>query len=383
MRLNGHGQADGLLTLSELIVEEELCLNLRGRMEHCTNCSDTCPSGALSLTPDSVDLDQDKCTGCNSCLPSCGAGALRSTGFVPERFVRAVAGLNEVHLHCRGSSDEGGGIVVPCHGVLDTRLLVAARAEGVENVFIHGLNNCDSCSLGDARAHIESVCSDLQEWLGADAPVLDISPTNARQEDERHYQDQPHMSRRSFLRFGGAKTVSQAVDWLVPALEQGEEDEEALPFYQAELYPQRASQYQQVISVRADRIPWRSGASLPWKLRSVSDSCSGCLSCGERCPTGALLSRETNESRELSFDLALCTECMLCERICPEGAIVSSRFRTADLMESGRSLLLHMDQRICRQCNTPFIPDVAEGEICQVCSNEHDLDEEWLEMMSG
>lgn len=383
MRLNGHGQAEGLLTLSELIVEEELCLNLRGRVEHCTKCRDTCPSGALSLTSDSVDLDQDKCTGCNSCLPSCGAGALRSSGFVPERFIRAVAGNEKVHLHCRGSSDEGGGVVVPCHGALDARLLAAARAEGVESISIHGLDSCDSCSLGDARAHIESVTIDLQKWLGVEVPMLDCSPTSARQENERQYQDQPHLSRRSFLRFGGAKTVSQAVDWLVPALEQGEEDEEALPFYQTEVYPQRAAQYQQVLSVRADEVPWHAEVSLPWKLRSVSDRCSGCLSCGERCPTGALLARETNEVRELSFDVALCTDCTLCERICPEGAIVSKLFRTADLVESGRSLLLSMEQQLCSQCNTPFMPGVADGKICQVCSNEHDLDEEWIEMMSG
>ena len=191
------------------------------------------------------------------------------------------------------------------------------------------------------------------------------------------------MNRRSFLRFGGAKTVSKAVDWLVPALEQGEEDAEALPFYQAELYPQRAAPYQQVVSVRAEEVPWRAEVSLPWKQRSVSGRCSGCLSCGERCPTGALRSRETNEARELSFDVALCTDCALCERICPEGAIFSSRIRTSDLVVSGRSLLLHLEQRICRQCNTPFMPEVAEVEICQVCSNEQDLDEEWIEIMSG
>ena len=54
MRVNGHDQAGSILTLSELVIEEELCINLRGRMVHCTNCRDSCTSDALSLTADSV-----------------------------------------------------------------------------------------------------------------------------------------------------------------------------------------------------------------------------------------------------------------------------------------------------------------------------------------
>ncbi|MCW8904406.1 DUF362 domain-containing protein, partial [Sedimenticola sp.] len=85
MRMTTTEQTDGYLRLSEMIVEEELCINLRGRLEYCSRCRDVCPSDALRLSADAVDLDQQKCTGCNSCLPSCPAGALRSSGFVPER----------------------------------------------------------------------------------------------------------------------------------------------------------------------------------------------------------------------------------------------------------------------------------------------------------
>lgn len=383
MRLNGRDQADGLLTLSELLVDEELCINLRGRMEHCTNCRDTCPSDALTLTPDSVDLDTEKCTGCNSCLPSCAAGALRSTGFVPERFVAALAGQDEIHLHCRGSTDDGGGVVIPCHAVLDARLIAASRAEGVRSLSLHGLNNCDNCKIGDARAHVESVQLILQEWMGDEAPEIDRAPQVIKQKEELVYQDQPHMSRRAFLRFGGAKAITQAVDWMVPGMEQGEEDEEALPFYQAEDYPQRASQYQQVLVSRVDRVPWRKGTVLPWKTRTVSDNCSGCLSCGERCPTGALQASETKEGRQLSFEVTLCTDCTLCERICPEKAIISRSVESPESVCAERSLLFYLQQQLCRQCGTPFIPDAHGVGICPVCSNEQDLDEEWLEMLSG
>jgi len=383
MRVNARDQAGSFLSLSELVIEEELCINLRGRMEHCTNCKDTCPSDALTLTPDSIDVDAEKCTACNSCLPSCLAGALRSTGFVPERFILGIADQEEVHLHCRGSTADGGGIVIPCHAVLDARLLAAARADGVKTFSLHGLSNCENCKLGDARAHIDSVSSVLQEWMGIEAPFVDTSPQADDQAGVRQYQDQPHLSRRTFLRFGGAKAVTQAVDWLVPALGTNEEDEEALPFFQAEEYPQRASQYQQELLSRAGRVPWKEGTVLPWKTRTVSEQCSGCLSCGERCPTGALQALQTTEERQLSFDMAYCTDCGLCERICPENAMIATDINSLESLHSGRSVILHLQQYQCHQCGVSFIPDASETEICPVCSNEQDLDDAWLNMLSS
>lgn len=382
MRVNGRSPASRLLTLAELIVEEELCINLRGRMERCTACKDVCTSAALLLTMDSVDVDGEKCSGCNSCLPSCPAGALRSTGFVPERFLQALSGKDQAHLHCRGCDDEGGGIVIPCHRVLDTRLLASARAEGVKSLILHGLNHCEACKLGDARSHIETITARLEKWLGEEAPVLSNTP-QADKNEQRQYQDQPHMNRRDFLRFGGANTVTHAVDWMVPGLGEEEEDQEALPFFQADDYPQRAAQYQQLLVSRADRVPWRNEDALPWKVRTVSEDCNGCLSCGERCPTGALGTRLTSNLRLLSFDPALCTDCSLCQRVCPEKAIIVAKIESLSALHKGRSTLFYRQLQPCKQCGIPFDPIDAEDEICSICGNEQDLDEEWLGMLSG
>lgn len=383
MRLTGHEQATGFLTLSELIVEEELCTNLRGRMLDCTSCRDTCPSSALTLSADAVDLDDARCTGCNSCLPVCPAGALRSRGFVPERLVSALAGQARVDLHCRASTDKGGGIVIPCHSVLDARLVAAARAEGVSVLGLHGLGNCEQCSYGDAREAIRQVSETVTEWLGDAAPTMELNPDDTPPGVEREYQDQPHLSRRAFLRFGGAQAVTQAVDWVVPGLDPEEQDAEALPFYQSTVYPQRAVQYQAVLAGRAGRIPWDADAPLPWQLRPVNSSCSGCLACGQRCPTGALCATETNRVRELSFDPVLCTDCALCERICPEQAMVPRAAESPEEIGMGRSILFRLEQRPCSRCGTPFVPDGQQTDTCLVCSNEQELDEAWLDMLSG
>jgi ferredoxin len=382
MLLSAHEQTHGLPGLSELIVEEELCVNLRGRVVGCTNCQDVCPSDALSLSPDAVDLDQTKCTGCNSCLPSCPAGALRSIGFIPERFIAAMTGQERVDLHCRSSSGAGGGIVIPCHSVLDARLVSAARAEGVTTLALHGLSNCEQCRYGDARATVERLSQTVSKWLGDAAPTLDLSPVAVDQKTTRDYQDQPHLSRRTFLRFGGAQAIAQTAEWIVPGLGPEEEDAEALPFYQSSVYPQRAVQYQEVLAQRTDLVPWADGLPLPWQLRSVDANCSGCLACGERCPTGALIASDSGQARELSFDPALCTDCSLCERICPEEAMVLRTAVSLDEVNAGRSQLFLLQQRPCSSCGTPFVPTGPEIESCVVCSNEQELDEEWLDMLS-
>ncbi len=382
MKVEGRTQANGLLVLSELIVEEGFCINLRGRTEQCSACGDVCPSGAIALAVDAVDVDDEKCTGCNSCLPSCPAGALRSSGFVPERFLQAMGGKEAVHLHCRGSSDGGGGIVIPCHGVLDTRLLASARAEGVKSISLHGLDHCEACNMGDARAHIEALEVDLKIWLGEEAPKLDTAP-GVDKTEARRYQDQLHLSRRAFLRFSSANTVTQAVDWMVPGLSEEEQSEDLLPFFQAEEFPQRAAQYQQTLSSRVDRVPWRSGTRLPWQVRAVSGNCNGCLSCGERCPTGALQARSDAKVRLLSFDYLLCTNCKLCETICPEDAVIVTMIDETEVLPAGRSTLYYRKMRPCKWCGTPFDPGTADEDVCSICGNEQSLDEEWLGMLSS
>lgn len=385
MPLSDRHQAGKLLGLAELIVEEELCLNLRGRLMHCSACRDICPADALNLTPDSVDVDETRCTGCNSCLPSCPAGALRSTAFLPERFLQALNAGGLTDLHCRISEDGGGGVVIPCHAVLDARLLAAARGDGVTELRLHGLNHCEDCRHGDARAHIHSVITTLGQWLGEEAPYLDLDPPTGRHsgKDERDYQDQSHMNRRAFLRFGGAKSMTRAADWLLPGLSREEEDGEALPFYQTGGYAQRASAYQQALMARAERVPWREGQPLPFLRRQVGEACSACLSCGERCPTGALRASDSAESRRLSFDPAICTDCGLCERICPERAMNPGALRDISDLKAGRETLFLVSQQSCRQCGNPFLPTDIQSDLCPVCNNEQELDEAWLDMLSG
>jgi len=204
-----------LLEGRELLEEEALCLNLRGRIEHCDRCARACHSGAISPSVDALEVDHDKCTGCGACVPACPAGALHLTGFSPARFVQALARQTEVHVHCTESSDRRGGVVIPCFKLMDERLLASARADGVTTLHLHGLERCAQCHHGGALRQVARTRMRLKNQLGEAAPLVRPATADAvSPKGPRLRQDQPQLSRRDFFRLTGARAAEEAVRWL-------------------------------------------------------------------------------------------------------------------------------------------------------------------------
>jgi len=372
-----------LLQQSELILDEELCLNLRGRMEVCSACSDQCHSEALQLSVDAVDLDAERCTGCGGCVPVCPAGVMRMSGFSPVRFVQTAKGNESLHLHCSASQDGGGGVVIPCFKLLDARLVSALAGEGVQRVLLHGMSQCDGCNMGDARPAIEFLKSTLERWFGDESPLLIPAEQDSDQDTgERHLEDQPHMNRRNFLRLLGAKATAEASSWFCPTADSDEQEAALLPFFQADGQPQRPVVYQQLLADSIEALPWRQQQPLPWRSRVISEGCSACLVCAERCPTGALQALEQGLDRQVSFQPSLCTDCGLCQQLCPEASITSSELHLVADVRKARGLLMQRRARQCAGCGQPFMGD-SGAALCPVCSNEQDLDDEWLGMLEG
>ena len=46
----------------------------------CKTCLDTCPKGALSLTPEGISIDRSLCDGCGVCVEACPSTALEQLG---------------------------------------------------------------------------------------------------------------------------------------------------------------------------------------------------------------------------------------------------------------------------------------------------------------
>lgn len=383
MRVSNLARAAQLLEGTSLIIDEGLCLNLRARGVSCRRCRERCRAEALSLSADAVELDELACTHCGACIPACPTGVMRLSGFAPVRFLEGLAGQKEVHLHCGASADTGGGVVIPCHQALDARLLAAAFADGTERFVLHGMAGCGSCRQGDASAHVHELRKRLREWFADQAPSLEIArPGEASARGGRRRPGQAQMGRRGFLRLAGAQAVRGTASWLLP-VEEPEEAGETLPFYQADRRITRPVACQSLLAARAKRLPWTEGRALPWRSRTLADDCSACLVCAERCPTGALQASEDEHSRAITFEGALCTDCGLCEQLCPQQAVRPRPSLSVEEVGAPRMLLMHRAMRRCRHCGHGFVASTEPAQLCDICRNEQEIDDEWLAMLEG
>ncbi len=366
-----------------LLIDEGLCLNLRGRQALCHACSDSCASAALTLTPDQIALDESLCSACGACLPVCPTGALRLSGFVPRRFVESLQGHETVHLHCSRSGHGGGGVVIPCHRVLDARLLAAGAAQGTQRFLLHGLDQCAGCERGDARPAVETIGNTLAAWLSEQAPEIRAAADGESEAGARRRQDQVAMSRRNFLRMAGAQSALNAAQWFAPVAVEDDEEAELLPFYQGDGELRRPAAYQALLAEQAVHLPWRP-QTLPWRARRIDAACTGCRTCAARCPSGALEAQENAERVAISFRLDLCTDCDLCAALCPAQAIRPRPVPGPESLGEPRHVLSEHAQIRCSHCGHPYVgADDDSDALCVTCRNEQEIDADWLAMLGS
>lgn len=362
---------------------EELCVNLRARGIKCEMCREACPVTALELTVDHVAVS-DACTVCGACVPACPGGVFSISGFSPEAVVAAVAGQEDIRLHCSESREiGGGGMVLPCLHVVDARLLAAMAGEGAKTVSFGGLDGCEKCTRSDARKTVADGVAKVERWLGGAAPEFreSIAPEEkgGAVKVERH--DQVKMDRRSFLRFAGVRAAVSAAGWLAP---QANQSNAPVSIFERDPFAPRIVEYQQILTDRADRISWDDKARPPLYSRSFDASCTVCEVCAQRCPTGALHVENDGTGKAISYDSGLCTNCTVCAVICPQDAVKARVFKVEDLALRGRKELVRLDTERCVQCGVQFVSDAeTTGGLCPSCRIEGELDSEWMTMLGG
>jgi ferredoxin len=361
----------------DLGIDKGLCLNLRGRGHYCEACVSACLPGALQLEDAGVVFDEAGCTGCGACLPACPAGAFSLSGFSPQAFLDAIADQREIHIHCSASRSQADGAFVPCHAVLDARLLAAAMGDKCTVFYFHGTDQCADCQKGNAITHLASQQARLQAWLGATlAPrivVITQSPVSPDQPAQSN--EQKLLSRRQFFRQVGSEMLSSAAALFAPGIAEQAVGGDAASF-PGDLDPQRPSVYQALLAEHAGGLPWLEGG-IPWQDRSVADSCNACGSCARLCPTGALHFQETESTAEITFDLGACTGCGLCDRICPMHALVLQPVTNVAALKLPRRVLRQFQQRHCSRCGDRVV-SAANEILCAHCKNERALQEQWL-----
>lgn len=384
MQVHSLARAIEVLQGSALDVADTQCVNLRGRVESCHRCAEACHAGALTLGTDEISVDESSCSACGACVPACPAGVFSLSGFNPRRFLQSLDGEATVHLHCSESKTPGGGVVIPCFKLLDARLLASACAEGTREFHLHGAQHCADCKRGGSVEHLYDVASTLDIWLGERSPSLRITDAKAPAgADIRRRQDQPVLSRRALLRIAGQQGASRAANWMLPVAEEELDAVEVPSCFFTDVDEQHAEPYQALLAERVSSVPWSPNAPLPWQTRGLTEECSACLACAQRCPTGALIADESENHRGITYHTALCTDCGLCQQVCPHGAVDSSPAVSLTEITAGRRSLMHRETRYCESCGQACFPDEMQDATCQQCANEQRMDDEWLSMLNG
>ncbi|MBF0354855.1 MAG: 4Fe-4S binding protein [Alphaproteobacteria bacterium] len=381
MKTGSRDQVSDLFRTSYLLDDFDLCVNSRARKVICKACEKACGPQAIKPGVDAIDLNEQDCTTCGACVPVCPSSALRLSVFDPVRFLEAAASLDELHIHCSESRDGGGGIVIPCHLMIDKRLAAVATRGGQRDLILHARPQCHECSRADARAHIPELAKALKRWFGDQARTVRwASPGETTEKEPAQHLDQALANRRNFLKLAGARAISN-VSWLIPATPQALGVPEPRAIFVPGEFRRKQDPYQQALAEVGAAFAWRENALLPFLARKISEECTQCCICAERCPTGALGRQHGPGWMGIDYDVRDCTNCGLCTSVCPVSAITAQVLRSwAEVLET-RLLLARANLARCEQCGQSFRSD--DQKVCPACANEAETDDAWMAMLGG
>ena len=129
----------------------------------CKTCLDICPKGALTLTPEGINIDRSLCDGCGVCVDACPSTALERLG---QQW--ALADLVHEILKDRVYFEKSGGGITVSGGEPTLQagfvvgLLKQFRAQGIHTA----LDTCGFCSrkaLDELLPHTALVLFDIKE----------------------------------------------------------------------------------------------------------------------------------------------------------------------------------------------------------------------------
>lgn len=315
----------------------------------CRRCREACPVEAISWYGERMHVDKRRCTSCGICASACPTGSIELPGWTEAEVEaqlagladRAIAGLsprgpvfvcrsNAAALRRRAGGGDAPGwlpVEVPCVGMLTMSLLLRAVALGADAI---GIVPCGAgCAPGQASVAQERIalCRDLLAAMGGDGDRIVVLSLESAAWD---LVASTAAIRAPSLRAPDPRPARRAAD-AVLALAQAHGAPDVLDL---------------------------ADARSPLATVSIdSAACTGCLSCVDACPTGALGSDGERGAVAVSFDATLCGGCALCAPRCPESAIRVRQGIDLAALARGRVPIFRDSAPRCERCQEPIAPE--------------------------
>ncbi|MBN2869878.1 MAG: 4Fe-4S binding protein [Campylobacterales bacterium] len=335
----------------------------------CSDCSDSCPTAAISLAGRLPSINQALCVGCGGCVASCPTEALNLDDFSATEFFFSFAAEEENLVSCQKN--------VPCLAALSPEHMIALC--GLKKGLTLDTGHCAGCEIGGKvleplRSSVENV-NYLLEATESEHRV-ECNDIAFRDPQEQEYKERRDFFKTFHLR-GIAKvrndfekeilrTTDEYVDYAVDTahtqdLRMKKITDRRKLFYTAMKRLEKPSLYH---IVEADRITFTSQ-----KLMDEA-KCTACEMCYRVCPTGALSSDMRNS--KIDFDPFLCVKCHLCHDVCETDAItLSTSYNLKEWYEPAVQNLVTYSVRRCDECDGLF-SSVAGEKICRRCRLEEE-----------
>ncbi|MDD5716178.1 MAG: 4Fe-4S binding protein [Sulfuricurvum sp.] len=360
--------------MSLLVLSPAKCVRALSINSVCHDCSEICPTTAITLNGRLPSINQSLCVGCGGCLAVCPSEALSLDDFNPTEFFFSFASEEGNLISCQKN--------IPCISALSSEQLLSLC--GLKKGLTLDIGHCSNCEIGEKVLKVIQERYDHTNYLleAIESPyqveLSEVAYNISAPENEKGRRDffkTFHLSRIGKIRGDFEKEVQKSTDMFVETLIDSSHTKEIRTkkitdrrklFFTSLKRLEKPSRYHIVDSGKID-----------FTSQKIMDEgkCTACEMCYRVCPTGALTSDLRNS--KIDFDPFLCVKCHLCHDVCESDAItLSSSYNLKEWYEPKVQNLITFSVRRCDECDGLF-SSVAGERICRRCRLE---DEEAREL---
>lgn len=378
-----------LMSATPTAIHAERCLLQRHQGASCKYCVDACKTNAILLGDGIISVNDDRCTGCGSCLSVCPVECFETSDWTERSLIATTErlGLDTYEFVCKshptpelGSEKQAILRVSACLAAISPGLWYEL---GQKYAVELRLEVCSDCIFGANARLIRQAIDLASNWLrssGYEERLTiheDVDTSRSIQSKRVISAENPTLNRRDFL-FGFARSsgsVDQALSCLPTDQFEVEDNTKLRPHLPnwlrglAMVYQVNPAQLQEVPAAGDQETDQEIKPCL-WPTLSVANSCAACGACARYCPSGALSTAVRDNKFQHIFYPGACIGCGLCAKVCSTRALT----RAYEPFEEPFTEHIMAERTVdaCKKCGAPAL-NYYNG-FCYWCATEAPVD---------
>ncbi|SJZ92801.1 4Fe-4S dicluster domain-containing protein [Selenihalanaerobacter shriftii] len=367
--------------LTQLKVNQDLCINNIFNKKVCNKCYDVCPYDVITLEGTNLKLKKNNCNHCGFCYQVCPTGVFNilkeSNGKLSGQIRSLAEKRSRIKIYCSQNKQRiKDGVEVICLGRLDERLLMESLLAGASDIWVVAAE-CQNCEMSIGEDLFKEVLFTCQELL------KDISKQNriyyAQKEPIKEENSSLNINKIEFSDDASELSLNRRdlFKILKPKVNVNDSKESQNKdgldtFSETSISEKRVRLLKLllVLDMRDDELQQIIRNNL--SLVEFNSNCDFCQGCSNLCPTNALQLERKEKELSFTFNPLLCTSCRLCEISCLYNAIKVTKVRNEKIklteIDLEKSFEMFRGSKIeCQECGDYFYTAKSTQEICFNC----------------